>query len=486
MVLMGFHASARQLSGNAAARVDSAEFLPAEQLRQWHAELDRMGLRATGSPAHERYIDVLIARLERAGVAEVHTEPVPIRRWTAVGWSLDSAGQPIATSSYIPYSGSTPPGGVTGVLARVTPGATPAAGALAGRIAVLDVPSPASAYSVMDQISYGAWDPQNIIEPSARYARPWAGVGDLISLLDSLPATGAIGCIAVIDLPPEAASGSYFPYDGHIRNVPGVFVDRTVRPRLEALTAAGAPVRLTLTATAEHVVSRNVVGMIPGRTDELVILNSHTDGTNAVEDNGPDAIVAMAQYLSRLERGLLPRSVMVSLTTGHFHGGIGQVTFAREHLDTTLRKAACALTLEHLGALEWAENAAGQMALTGRPELGVIFVPENRAMVAASLTALKLAGNGPAQVLRPFVPAPASPSGYGWPGEGTQLWSDGQVMTMNYISGPTYLLNWGIPTADKCDVGRMRREAIAFTQMVLDLGSVPLASLSSLDLPPLA
>jgi len=39
---------------------------------------------------------------------------------------------------------------------------------------------------------------------------------------------------------------------------------------------------------------------------------------------------------------------------------------------------------------------------------------------------------------------------------------------------------------DKCDIGRMRREAIAFTQMLLDLGSVPLASLSSLDLPPLA
>lgn len=476
---------ARRLSGNAATTVDSAEFLPGAQLRQWHEELDDLGLRATGSSAHERYIDVLISRLERAGVARVHTEPVAIRRWTPVRWSLDSAGQPVATSSYIPYSGSTPPGGVTGVLARVAPGAPPAAGALAGKIAVVDVPAPASAYSIMDQISYGAWDPQNLIEPSARYARPWAGVGDLISLLDSLPATGAIGCIGVIDAPPEAAGGSYFPYDGHIRNVPGVFVDRTARPRLEALIAAGEPVRLTLTATAENFVSRNIVGVIPGRTDEFVILNSHTDGTNAVEDNGPNAIVAMAQYLGRLERGLLPRSVMVSLTTGHFHGGVGQVTFAREHLDTTLGKAACALTLEHLGALEWAENADGQMALTGRPELGVIFVPENRAMVAASLAALKRAGHGPAQVLRPFVPAPGSPSGYGWPGEGTQLWSDGQVMTMNYIAGPTYLLNWGVPTLDKCDIGRMRREAIAFTQMVLDLGSAPLVSLSSLDLPPL-
>src|SRR5262249_58748006 len=122
---------------------------------------------------------------------------------------------------------------------------------------------------------------------------------------------------------------------------------------------------------------------------------------------------------------LRPRGGMGPPPPAHPQGGSGRRPSARQHLDTTLRKAACALTVEHLGALEWAENAAGQMTLTGRPELGVIFVPENRAMVAASLAALKRAGNGPSQVLRPFVPAPASPSGYGWPGQGTQLWSHG-------------------------------------------------------------
>ena len=47
---------------SAAATVDSSQFLPAAQLRQWHEELDDMGLRATGSPIHEHYIDVLISR----------------------------------------------------------------------------------------------------------------------------------------------------------------------------------------------------------------------------------------------------------------------------------------------------------------------------------------------------------------------------------------------------------------------------------------
>jgi hypothetical protein len=39
----------------------------------------------------------------------------------------------------------------------------------------------------------------------------------------------------------------------------------------------------------------------------------------------------------------------------------------------------------------------------------------------------------------------------------------GAVPTANYITGPSYLLNWGISTIDKLDIARMRREAISFT-----------------------
>ena len=93
---------------------------------------------------------------------------------------------------------------------------------------------------------------------------------------------------------------------------------------------------------------------------------------------------------------------MVSFTTGHFHGGIGQVTFARDHLDNTLKHTACAVTLEHLGSLEWEENAEEKMALTGQPELGVIFVPENKRWSPPLLTALAQADAGRrcAQALR--------------------------------------------------------------------------------------
>ncbi len=475
----------RQLAAGDARRVDASQFFSSAQLKAWSEELDPMGMRATGYPVHERFIDTLIGRLKSVGVRDVHTEPVPFTKWTVGRWSLEVDGAVAATASYIPYSGSTSSQGVSGPLVFVDSATTPPPGSLAGKVALFEVPFSGVLYSTMESIAYGIYDPQHLIDPSASYSRPWGAVANLITFLDTLPAAGAIGCIGIIDLPAAGAHGSYYPYDGTIRRVPGVFVDAEVGARLHAEAATGTSARITLTATTEHYVSRNVVGTIPGHSNEIVILNSHTDGPNAVEDNGPNTIVAMCQYLTRLPREAVPRTIVVSFTTGHFHGGIGQVTFARDHLDNTLKDTACAVTLEHLGSLEWEENADGQMALTGQPELGVIFVPENRAMVTAALSALAQANAGPALALKPYVTTLGSPNGYGWPGEGTQLWTDGHVMTMNYITGPTYLLNWGVPTVKKCDFTRMRREAVAFTDMVLGLSRVPRSSLNTLDLPPL-
>ncbi len=445
-----------------------------------------MGMRATGTAVHERYIDQLHDRLARAGVRSLHDEPVPIDRWTTTSWALEIADGPhrgaITTASYMPYSGATPAGGVSGAMVVVDASKPVVRGSLAGKVVVFDVPVSALTYGTMKIVAYDAYDPAHLLDPQARYDRPWAGISALITFLDALGGSGAVAAVGVIDLPAAGAAGSYYPYDGTIRRVPGVFVDAPTGQRLKTLAAAGTTARVKLPATVENMTTRNIVGVIPGRSDEIVILNSHTDGPNAVEDNGPNAIVAMSQYLTRLPREALPRTVMIVMTTGHFHGGVGQVDFVKAHRDSTLRKTACALTLEHFGALEWQADASGEMALTGKPELGVVFVPENRAMVDASVRALQRSQSAPAMVLHPYVANDQSPSGYGWPGEGTQLWTDGHVPTANYITGPTYLLNWGVPTVGKCDIARMRRETIAFMQMMLDLGEVPFAQLHALDL----
>ena len=176
---------AGQLPSRAARRIDPSQFLPQSQLLVWQQQLDGMGLRATASPVHERYVDLLRDRLERAGVRQLRFEQVPLDRWTTDAWSLrildgPSAGA-IGTASYIPYSGRTRAGGVTGPLTLVDSTSAPAPGSLRGKIAVFDVELVSYTYQTFLAISYKAYDPGHVFVPNGTYARPWLGIGDEIT-----------------------------------------------------------------------------------------------------------------------------------------------------------------------------------------------------------------------------------------------------------------------------------------------------------------
>ena len=127
---------------------------------------------------------------------------------------------------------------------------------------------------------------------------------------------------------------------------------------------AGTAARLAFPAEVKTVKTRNLWGFIRGRSKELVALTSHSDGSNAIEDNGPGALVASAQYLARLPKDALPRTIMVLLTTGHFAGGSGSIAFCKRQTDLVKRINA-AITVEHLGLREWDEVSPGQMGPTG-------------------------------------------------------------------------------------------------------------------------
>ena len=287
----------------------------------------------------------------------------------------------------------------------------------------------------------------------------------------------------MLDLPADAAHGAYYPYDGIIRTVPGVYVDRDTGDQIKAAAAAGATARVALPAEVKRVSSRNLIGLIPGASDELMLLHCHTDGTNGVEDNGPNAIVAMSQYLARLPRHALPRTIMVLLTTGHFHGCDRN---RRVRAPPPGRTVAPHRGRRHDRA-PWRAGVGARVRRALRADRRVSSLERSSLPRAARSSTLPTPHCAtprplPSSVLRPYVAAPGSPDGNGWPAEGTDLWTMGAIPTSNYITGPSYLLNWGIPTMDKLDVARMRREAIAFTQMLLDLSRVPRSRLRRLDL----
>lgn len=455
------------------------------QFRSWHAGTSKLGpanqkgLRATGSAAEASYVDRLHDDLKRAGVQHVHFDPVPMERWTTSTWDLHVAGAPVKTASYIPYSGQTPAAGVKAPLVFVADPKTVAPGSLKGKIAVYDLAVSPLPLAGLPAIAYKGtvYDPKG--ELTGLYNRPYLNQG--VAELQAMQASGAVGIVAVLDYPAVIADGTYFPYDGIFRKVPGVYVDRTVGAALKAQAHAGATATLKLPATVKKVTSRNLLGMIPGRSSQCVMLHCHTDGSNAIEDNGPDAIVAIAQYLARLPRKALPHSILILLNTGHFHGGVGARSFLHRHKHDLAKRTNAALTIEHLGAREWQELSPGKVAFTGQLELATIDAPGSQALIAAAFAALKSSKSYPAGMLKPNLKASGTADDPIWGGEGQYLFAGG-ITDANYIAGPTYLLNWGIDTTDKIDFPHMRRQAIAFTEMILRLGRTPRKQLNTYTL----
>ncbi|MGP3751127.1 hypothetical protein B046DRAFT_05850 [Streptomyces sp. LamerLS-316] len=455
------------------ARIADDSFVGTAVLDAWQRDLDARGLRATGSDSHHAYVASLVGRLAQVGVSDVRQEPVPLRRWTPrrVKLTLHGAGgtMEVPLVSPVAYSGSTPPRGVTAPLST-----EPAA----GRIGLADVPLPALQAQVFDDLDWGGPDDIRHVadhDPATPYERVWLSQDVMREQLGLFAGAGAAGLVLVVDLPAEALHEAYLLYDGVLRGLPAVFVSREQGGRLRAAADRGQEATLVLEAQVEDVETPNVLGVIPGASEELVVLHSHTDGTNGLEDNGPEAILAMAQYLARVPRHELPRSVLILLTTGHFatHTAWGLEAFLERHRDDLVPRIAAALCLEHLGALAWPLDRREGVP-ESEYEFGCTFASPHQAVIDAVRQALHRAGVTESRVLRPFVPDTTgrSPDGTTWPGDGSAFWHSAGLPSANFITGPGYLLNAG-PVIDLIDVAAMRRQAIAFTETVIDLCAVP-------------
>ena len=70
--------------------------------------------------------------------------------------------------------------------------------------------------------------------------------------------------------------------------------------RLKALAQQGAYARMYMRADVQDVETPNVIATLAGQSAARIVLNSHTDGANALQDNGPLAMLAIARYFASL------------------------------------------------------------------------------------------------------------------------------------------------------------------------------------------
>lgn len=405
-----------------------------EEIWDLMLRMNALGPRYTGAPAHHAFIDMIAEGFERLGIA-VRSEEQRFTRWEARRSSLavtieGSSPEIIEIASPYPYSAPTPAEGVEG---RLVDGGSATAphlpDDLSDAILYLDAPVPTLPFHewYANVRVYG--DLQALPESVSHAAAQIVTAPNL----EEYAKRGVKGVILGWTTLSEAhVRHQYIPFNRPLQSTTGVWVGPGAAARLKELARTGA--RATLTLEAEltpNTTSRTIYAELPGASRELLIVNTHTDGPNAVEENGPIGLLALARRLTQLPASERRRSVLFLLASGHFVGPQVASTegFMKSHPDL-LERTAAALAVEHLGATEWADRPDGTYGPTGLPELSLFFTKDER--LAAHALAVARAKDPRGAVVDPLEFSHFF-------GEGRPLARAG-VPTIGFLPAPSYLL----------------------------------------------
>jgi hypothetical protein len=408
-------------------RIDESCFPPRSELERWIAAMQGFGPRLTGNAAHAAFVRFLQQELENIGL-EVHRDTTAFTRWECRAAALHGAdGDPIPVSSAYPYSGSTGPQGIEAELSAQKPGP-----GLKGRIALVEAGNAALPQALIFRTRRGSAKLPFLTR------NPVVG-GTLGTSLKPFREAGARGVLFIWNhISEENAAGQYLPFTSPWQDLPALWVGPAAGRRLRAM--AGERVRLTLDALREPASSGTIFACLPGRDEKnLVIINTHTDGPNAYEENGPAALLALANYFSRIPVSRRRYGLLFLMVTGHFQlpqfGVNGQASgrWLQAHREFweggSGKKAVAGITLEHLGAREWQDRRDfSAFEPTGRNEAELVYTG-NRVMTELYRRTI-VPGNGRQQVmLKPSLL---------YFGEGEPLFHAG-IPTISLVPAPQYL-----------------------------------------------
>ena len=420
--------------------MDHRALFASAEMMGWIRDMASFGARRAGSPAGLANEDYLLGKLTEFGLGNIHKEPISVESFQPDKSLLEidaGAGLKAFDAQWVPYCRFTPPEGIESSLVFADPNAFIHSAEWKGKVVVTDIEFPLLDVGLIGKFSMGSYDPDDSLK-DVKHPATWVRLG--WHLYRKAFERGAVGFIGILKDQPGGSCRMYAPYGFKEKDIldkplPGFWVRREDGPELRKLAKSGAKVRLTLTGDRGPSVTHNVIGEIPGETDECIVLHCHHDSpfVSPVEDaSGCSVILALARHFAQ---GKKPRRKIIALfTAGHFYGSIGTRRFIADHARDVVPNLALEITVEHI-AKEAIENQAGELVESGFAEGTGVFLPFNRAMVDAVLGNLK-----DNSVDRTFLLPPEGPLGSYPPTDGGD-WYEAGVPLVNFISNPVYLLN---------------------------------------------
>ena len=426
-------------------------------------------MRRPGSPADaeaERYIR---GRYEAFGLS-YRLEPFAIPYWAAEGASLTITRDGVSNEIpcfYVATSKFTSEEGVAAEMVYVGRGETLDETDITGKCVVFDQMFAGFPAQALESVALFSSDLGEFTEVDTG-PQHWARLNFQL-VAQACEARGAAGLIGLLSQMPYDTDRYYAPYDGHYWPFPGLWIRPSLCDTVRASAEAGDRATIHITGSTSPSVTHNVVGVLPGKTDEVIMVSSHHDGPfrSAVEDaSGMAVVLGLAEAFSEFGPHRLNKTLVFVACAAHF-AEKGSTHFAREHLNDLLPKTALNIQIEHIG-IE-CKGEEGRLVPTGRRQLRVVFTSTEEPRLASVLQDAIVDNHLDRAMI---LPAANPVTGPLFPGDGSALFAVG-VPTMNYISGPIYLLNEE-DTLDKVDQDQLVPVARTFAQVIFALDPVPL------------
>lgn len=326
-----------------------------------------IGPRLGGSEAEARARDWAVRHLKDLGFKNVRIEPFDMPYWareTEAAAIVSPFPQPLEITA-LGNSVPTPEGGIEGEVVRFETLTElinyPAGNSLEGKIVFVDE----EMTRTQDGSGYGV------------AVRKRSGAAN---------EAGKRGAIAAF-IRSVGTDHHRFPHTGMMRyedgvtKVPTVALAWTDAEQLQrAMERGKVTVSLNLSVqTSESVPSGNVIGEIPGKTDEIVVIGGHLDswdlGTGAVDDGaGVGITVGAGKAILDLKKKPM-RTIRVVLWGAEEVGLVGAFAYARQHADELDKHVVAAESDFGSGQIYQLQSRYGESMIAMGDEMARVLEP---------------------------------------------------------------------------------------------------------------
>lgn len=340
--------------------------LSKENMLKGMNDMNAFGSRLTGSKGHHEFVEYLKTQVRAIGYEPV-SDVKTFERWEEKESRLvlhtKKGDVEVPVASAFPYSGETGPEGITAKTGKITK-LRPLK-----KIVVMRMPDfsriPAAVAFSERRAMPADLHVTKFYKGPVAVAFIKATVGIFLAKF-----TGAKAAVFIWQkMSKEMVQGQYLNFIlGHL-GIPTLWVDEEAGKAL--LKARKKKTKATLTLDAEiekNATAESFYVIVPGKNHkENIIINTHTDGVNAVEENGPIAMLEMLRYYKTHQP---ERDLIFAFVAGHFRlpafehknsiAPVQQATsgWLNDHRDLWDGKrrhpyTVAALALEHFGCEEW-------------------------------------------------------------------------------------------------------------------------------------